>query len=302
VVVPTLNRGGYLVDCLRDLSKQDLPDFEILVVDQSEEEDPVVGALVEDLGPKISYYRVKFRGLPEARNFGWQRAKHEALLFVDDDIRCGPTLLSQHVRALSIPGVGVVAGGIEEPNVGLDAGPRVGHFNPWTGEPKAGFASRGAFDVDHAKGCNFSTWRSVLKEAGGFDERLNVGAALYEELDFCLRASALGHRIYFDGDARLTHLVAPSGGCRVDQVDAYVHALAHNRALIINRHVRTHRTPLAYAHLLRLGLAHAHHYRKPTAILHCVRGALEGIADGRKNTRCTDAASRSLRETIGSDV
>ena len=40
VIIPTLNRYGYLVDVLHDLEGQDYPNFEVLVVDQSAPYDP----------------------------------------------------------------------------------------------------------------------------------------------------------------------------------------------------------------------------------------------------------------------
>src|ERR1700729_3710640 len=46
VVVPTLNRGPFLIDTLHDLLAQKHRPLEILVVDQSREENPVLLGLV----------------------------------------------------------------------------------------------------------------------------------------------------------------------------------------------------------------------------------------------------------------
>lgn len=69
--------------------------------------------------------------------------------------------------------------------------------------------------MDHAPGGNSSVWRPILRDLDGIDEGLQVGAALYEETDFCLRVKRAGHRIYFNGRARVTHLAVATGECRV---------------------------------------------------------------------------------------
>jgi GT2 family glycosyltransferase len=236
-----------------------------------------VAQVLHGLGDLVSHYRVTFRGLPNARNFGWQKARYDAIVYVDDDVRVPPDFVARHLDALCQPRVGVVAGGIDEPKRGHDAGPHTGHFDRWHAEPHRGFASEGRFKVDHAQGCNFSAWRDVIREAGGFDEALNIGAALYEDLDFALRVQACGHEVLFAGDARLTHLVAPSGGCRVDQVGRYARSLGHNRAMVIRRHLRWFEKPSAYARLGRLFVSYAVHYRQPLAI----RDGIEGLTLGR---------------------
>ena len=287
VVVPTLDRGGFLADCLRDLLAQDHRPLEILVVDQSDSVSQEVRRLVEENPRLVSHCHVGFRGLPKARNFGWQRARHEAIVFVDDDIRCEPHLVAEHVRALSMPGVGAVAGGIDEANKPRDSGPPTGTFSRWTATASSGFAAEEEMDVDHAKGCNFSVLREAIRAAGGFDERLGTGAALYEELEFCLRLTRAGWRVRFSGSARLTHLAAPEGGCRVAEVPAYVRSLAHNRGMLIRRHLRWSRMPVAAARLALTGAAFARHYRAPAALVACGLGFLEGMRDGGRRPLVT---------------
>ena len=299
VVVPTLNRGGFLLNCVQDLIAQDHRPLEILIVDQSPEPARALLELAREWPDLVTYHRVGFRGLPEARNYGWQGARYDAIVFVDDDIRCGPDLVLEHLRALRLPGVGVVAGGIDEPGRPADGRVTAGTFRRWTATPLRGFASAAEHDVDHAQGCNFSAWRRALEAAGGFDERLNVGAALYEEADFCLRAGRAGYRVYFSGKARVVHLGAAAGGCRVGDVVGYVRGLAHNRAVLIRRHVRWFEVPTALMRLAIMGCAFAVHYGTPGALPACARGALEGWRDGALPVGCggcqTDLRGRESR-------
>jgi GT2 family glycosyltransferase len=287
VIVPTLNRGGFLADCLADLLAQCHRPLEILVVDQSDRLDAAVREVAEEHPDVISHQRVNLRGLPRARNYGWQRARYQAIVFVDDDTRCGPELVSEHLRALRLPGVGIVAGGIDTLHGRPDYRGRPAVYRRWTATPLRGFASRVEAEADHAAGCNFSTWRHVLAAVGGFDEALSVGAALYEELDFCLRAKSAGYRVYFNGSARLIHLVAPGGGCRVDRVRDHVWALAHNRGMMIRRHGRWYHAPVAAIRLTALGLSHARYYREPGALLACASGGVRGFRDGARVPACT---------------
>ena len=295
VIVPTLQRGDFLADCLRDLAAQTHERLEVVIVDQSDSVPPQVAEALKLLGDRASHYRVNFRGLPSARNFGWQFAKHERLIFVDDDVRIPPDFVTRHLDALSTPGVGIVAGGFDEPKRGHDAGPNTGRFFRHTCNPHRGFAATGRFECDHAPGGNFSTRKSLLAQVGGFDEKLNYGAALYEDLDFSLRAATAGYKVLFDGASRLTHLVAPSGGCRVDQVARYTHSLGHNRSLVISRHLAPAEQATAYAYLLKLFAAYAVHYRNPAAITEGWSGLRIGRAAGQCAPLCTTFGAQHLQ-------
>lgn len=288
VVIPTLNRGHYLTDCLEDLVAQRHRPLEILVVDQSAAESADVAGLVARHAPRIAHHRVDFRGLPRARNYGWRNATHEAIIFVDDDTRCGPGFVTEHLRALRLPGVGLVAGGIDEAGRAADTRRRAGVYRRWTATPLRGFGSTGEYDADHAAGCNFSAWRWALAGAGGVDESLGLGAALYEETDLCLRVKRSGARVYFNGRARLTHLVAAGGGCRVDRVVDYVRALAHNRGVMIRRHGRWYHAPVALARLAALVASYARYYREPGALTAGLTASFGGLRDGTRPPLCTE--------------
>ncbi len=243
IIVPTLNRQTYLLDTIRDLLAQRHSRIEILIVDQSSQDDPALLSLIRRYPELISYHRVSFRGLPLARNYGWQNAKYEAIVFVDDDIRCGPSLVNEHLRALLLPGVGMVAGGVDECMEPKNDVAVPGQFNSWTATPHRGFSAIDEQLVQHVLGGNFSVWRSVLQISGGFDEALAVGAALYEETELCLRVHKCGFDIYFNGKARLQHLAAGNGGCRVADLPTYMGSLAHNRAILIGRNLRWFQNP-----------------------------------------------------------
>jgi phosphatidyl-myo-inositol dimannoside synthase len=290
IVVPTLNRGSYLIDTLHDLLAQDYSPIEILVVDQSSEEDPALLDLVLKHPQSISHHRVPFRGLPRARNYGWQRAKYEVIVFVDDDVRCGSSLVREHLRGLSQPNIGMVAGGIDEGMSFTKESWPPGQFNSWTATPVRNFRANEQCLVQHVPGCNFSVHRSVLRAAGGFDEALGMGAALYEETDLCLRVQRRGFLIYFNGRARLKHLAAGNGGCRVPDLPRYLESLAHNRAILIGRHLRPIQIPFAYFRLLLLFISYATHYRTMDIFAPGITGFLNGVKTAKQSPVCTEYA------------
>lgn len=265
VIIPTLNRKVFLMNTIKDLMQQDYDGkFEIIIVDQSSEIDNECRHLAEHSNNVIRYFYItEFKGLPEARNFGVSKATYEYTLFLDDDIECCHSLLSEHIKCLDKEGVAIVAGGITEKfksNVDVK---RVGYFDFWTATPYRGFHMRQKGFVDHGGGGNYSILTSVFKQVGGTDEYLNYGAALYEESEVCLRVKALGYKVFYNHEAHVYHLAADTGGCRVIDVKKYVNSMVHNRALVISRHLSWYHKPVAILVLLKLVMAYAVNSKNP---------------------------------------
>lgn len=288
VVVPTVDREEFLLNTVADLIAQKHRPLEILIVDQSERTSPAMHSLAGAHATVVTYRRVPFRGSAKARNYGWQHARYDAVVFVDDDIRCGPDLVSEHLRSLLMRGVGLVAGGIDAPGERPDLGPPTGRFVAWTATPKTGFGSAGEFDIDHVQECNFSAWRHAFQKVGGIDEAFDVPAALYEGTDLSLRAKSAGFRVCFNGNARLLHLAAPRGGNRVFDTKRYVWGLAHNRAIVISRYLKWFHLPTAYVRLLLLAASYAVHYRNFGVLDAAWRGIVTGREHAKRPRLCSD--------------
>lgn len=287
VIIPTLNRTEFLLNTLKDLVKQDCNfPFEIVIVDQSLEVDIEVLNFSKNYLFCHYYHITFFKGLPEARNFGWQKAKYDFILYVDDDIACNENLLQEHFNILKNTSVGVVGGHVIEknnPNIGI----KTGVFNKWTANPLAGFHLHGTFECDHGKGCNFSTKREVLEKVNGIDENLTKGAALYEETDFCLRVKEAGYKVMFHSKASVNHLAAETGGCRVPDIKKYIASLVRNRSLIISRHLKGIHKITSTLYLFRLVSAYAFSYKDVSLFKQFFTSLKEGLSVGKRAVVCT---------------
>lgn len=288
VVIPTLNRDEFLFDSINDMINQDYDKYEILVVDQSDNINEKIEELVKNNSEKIRYFRnLGFKGLPQARNFGWQNAKYEIILYIDDDIRADKNLIKNHASCYIDNDVVLVAGGIDEKNRGLDDKEPSGSFNPWTCTPHRGFASKKNQIVSHVPGGNFSIKKDVIITVNGVDETLNIGAALYEETDLSLRVKKLNKKIIFKADARLLHLAADTGGCRVpNDIPKYMFGLSHNRSLVISRHLNWYHKITAYARLLLLGLSYSKADKSFNPLFSTFTGMKAGIKAGNSEVIC----------------
>ncbi len=290
IVIPTLERQKCLMDTVRDILAQTYLRGEVIIVDQSKSRDEALLDFLEKAtlgdGLKIHYYHVNFKGLPVARNFGTLKSGFPVIVYIDDDVNIPVDFLTEHAKAQEASGAAIVAGGIEEKFRKDNPSPtRTGHFNFWTATPIRDFNAKSEQWVYTAPGGNFSVRREAFEKIGGFDERLTLGAALYEETEFCLRARKNGYKIFFAPKARLTHLAYPTGGCRVEEVPDYIWALARNRMFIIYRYLSWYHWPSAAARLSLLILSYFRVSWHPKVILRGLAGILTGLSEARLSPR-----------------
>lgn len=279
VIIPTINRAVVLCDTVKDLLCQNFDRYEIIVVDQSSDINVEVLGLLRAGSVPSRYFKADFRGLPQARNFGWSKARYEIVLYIDDDIRTNDNLVRAHYNAHARTGAAMVAGGIDEARGDSPSAADPGSFDWWTATATRNFSIQRPGWCLHAPGGNFSIRRSVLEAQKGIDEIFSVGASLYEESELALRLSKAGYKSWFEPEARLTHLAVPMGGCRVEQDwPRYMYGLAHNRTIIIYRHLRPWHRPTALLRLLLLGLS----YCRLDSSFSPMKSTLLGFLDGKR--------------------
>jgi GT2 family glycosyltransferase len=207
VVIPTLNRVEILARCLDRLEAQDCPAdrFEVLVVADACEGD-LEGVRAAAYGrPFVTRVsQAAEPGASAARNRGWREAGAPLVLFLGDDILADSSLVSGHLdwhERNPEASVGVLG------DVRWADELHVTPFMRWL-EDGVQFDYRRIDGVDAGWGrfytANVSLKRSLLEEAGGFDQgRLPY---LYEDLDLARRLHERGFRLLYNRSASGEHL------------------------------------------------------------------------------------------------
>ena len=209
VVIPTYNRGDYLLDTIRQVLAQDQRPDELIVVDQTSDYDATTESQLQQWHKQGSICRIRHSppGLAQARNRAIQESNSDILIFVDDDIVLSPGFIQAHRDAYEDPDVLIVAGQILGESRPLHSGD-VDDYElnfPLSHDIQAWVKNMG--------GGNFSVYRRLALEIGGFDQRF-YQTAYCEESDFlfrfCRQYNCLAR---FEPTASLVHLAAQSGGC-----------------------------------------------------------------------------------------
>jgi glycosyltransferase involved in cell wall biosynthesis len=206
VVIPTYRREKVLIDTLRYLFDLTPPVSEIIVIDQTERHDAETESTLHTMAGsgQISWYRVSPPSITHAMNQGLLHAKHDIVLFLDDDIRPAPSLLAAHLGAHLGHPQSLVAGRVIQPwEEGVDQQESdVFHF-----------ASTRPALIGEFMGGNFSISRDLAVRLGGFDENF-VRVAYRFEAEFARRYCGGEKRIVFEPQACIHHLKAGTGGTR----------------------------------------------------------------------------------------
>jgi glycosyltransferase involved in cell wall biosynthesis len=213
LVIPTYNRAPILKRMLTHLLKLDgIGGCEVVVVnDGSSDDSAAVLAQCQHAFPGILRVLTLPNGGPaRARNRGVQAAKHERLLFVDDDVFPRPGMLQSHARLLDEGYTG--SQGILVWHEDIQVSPLIRYID-----------SRGsqfAFDqvknprqleFAHVYTGNFAVLKSAVLEAGGFDERLfnpNVAVAAFEDTILGYSLLRNGAKLALNPEAIADHLHA----------------------------------------------------------------------------------------------
>ncbi|NLX05653.1 MAG: glycosyltransferase [Phycisphaerae bacterium] len=187
VIVIGRNEGHRLVRCLRSVRAADYPAerIELIYVDTNSTDSSCAEA--ERIGARVVRINPDRPCAAAARNAGLRAAKHGLIQFLDGDAVLDASWLKVAAGAMADPELIAVHGDLAE----LD--PRGSIYNFWMHHDWHMPAGK----VDTCGGIVLFR-RSVLLEAGGYDESLIAG----EERDLCCR-------ILRDRDATILHLAAP---------------------------------------------------------------------------------------------
>ncbi|WP_198371449.1 glycosyltransferase family 2 protein [Roseomonas rosulenta] len=198
LVVATLGRDAEVGELLDSLLAQGRSDFELIIVDQND--DDRLGVIEAAYAPRLPLRRLRsaVRHANHARNLGLRHARGEIVSFPDDDCLYPPGVLDRVDAAFrASPALAVLTGPAASPAGGLGSG-------RWRAES-------GAIDLSNV-------WTSVIEfnlflpratalSLGGFDEGMGPGTRFgsAEGNDLVCRAMAAGLHARYDADLRIIH-------------------------------------------------------------------------------------------------
>lgn len=240
VVIPSHQRSTYLRDALHDLDRQDLPTKECLVVLQTQPSEAELEELLQAFKGPLRIFLLDERNASLARNVGLREARHDIVLFLDDDVRIeNPGFLRRHAGNFDDAVLSGVYGQVLEPGQRPD---------PPTGPDDNGKALL-RVPPTHARRCrvrdsasnNLSIRRQWAMVAGGMDANFERGARR-EEAEFNLRYTKRFGPLIFDPEATLVHLSAGGGSRTWGHVRRFVpmhHIVGHWYFLLASIRDRT---------------------------------------------------------------
>jgi peptidoglycan/xylan/chitin deacetylase (PgdA/CDA1 family)/GT2 family glycosyltransferase len=201
IVIPTYQRRDVVCGAVAALSKLQYGGaIELIVV-----VDGSTDGTEEAVKPIATPFSLRVQsqsnsGAAAARNAGAKVARHEILLFLDDDMIARPDLLAQHARSYAA-GADAVLGHMplspESPRNFLSQG-----VADWTNERRDRLAQSDTLSLFDLLTGQLSVRRTVFEACGGFDPRFTQGGSFGDEdLDFGCRLLEGGWRIVFNADA-----------------------------------------------------------------------------------------------------
>lgn len=221
VVVCTRNRPQGALTTVRS-AMNDMPNVEIVVVDQSDSHD--TRWLLEREAPSVRVVASEPRGLAAARNMGVAHAQGEIVAFTDDDCEVLRGWLDAMKNAFARDErIGMVFGKVLAPDYDRGAG-----FVPSYDVPEFIIAERLAQKTKiEGMGACMAVRRDTWRELGGFDEALGSGASFRagEDTDFAVRSLVNGFCVAETPDAMVVHNGFRTWAQGRDLISGYMYGL-----------------------------------------------------------------------------
>ena len=192
VVIPTLNRYEYLKDVFRDLENQTYKNFEVIVVDQTDnfKEEFYKGWKLD-----LKYWYQEEKALWKARNEAIKSAKGEYILLYDDDSLVENDWIEQHLKTLDFFNADL-SSGVSISTIGAEVPVHYSFFR-WSDQLDTG---------------NVLLKKDIFRKIGLFDlqfEKQRMGDG-----EFGLRAYLNGYKNISNPKAKRVHLKVSQGGLR----------------------------------------------------------------------------------------
>jgi GT2 family glycosyltransferase len=244
VVVCTKDRPSSLKETVRGILESDFPDFELHVIDQSED-DLSETALSEWRGdPRLRYTRTGSRGLASARNLGVGIARRAIIAMTDDDCRVPRDWLRNMVSAFSIGDrVAIVFGNVLRAEHDSSTRFVLGYTRA------APFLATGIRDKPQVEGMGACMGiRSAAWSAlSGFDTMLGAGSRFpsSDETDFVIRALLSGYQTYETPEVSVVHY----GFRPLHKANDLIHGYLQGIGAMLTKHLKCGAWPVLYVYV-----------------------------------------------------
>lgn len=273
VCIPTYNRQEDIIQLLRALQTQYFKAFEIVVVEGGDiEKTKMVKEWFKDT-LFIRLFAQKKRGLVNARNEAWKKARGKIVAFTDDDVQPSSNWLKELATTFStvndIGGIGGpsiipkelifrrdLASWLLSKNSIIKKMVKTLHFKIFLeNEPFVinHFFGTGAFsigsmmpkiigkldsllEVDYLDASNMCFSKNILEKVKGFDRDF-AGVGDYSEMDLCFRVKRHGYKLLFNPQAIVYHYPSEKGVFEMRR-DTYYRS--RNLLLFYNKYFRLH--------------------------------------------------------------
>jgi GT2 family glycosyltransferase/glycosyltransferase involved in cell wall biosynthesis len=224
IIIPTKNNVAVLSACIESLAKTTYKNYEVVIIDNESDDAETLEYLRQSQHRvlRIANTDVQF-SFAAINNAAVKQADAEYALFLNNDTEVvAPEWLSQMVGYLGLPGVGAVGARLLYPDGRIQhAGITHGYYNGMAGPAfkllpgwDHGYLSYTmvARNYSAATAACLLTRRDLFISLGGFDEK-NFAVA-YNDVDYCYRLQAAGHRTVYCPTAELIHHEGYSRGFR----------------------------------------------------------------------------------------
>ncbi|MBX9651424.1 MAG: glycosyltransferase [Xanthobacteraceae bacterium] len=193
-----------MVDTVLSILANSHPNFELVVVDQSKDDETFKA--LESLGPdlRLKYLRSKTIGKGDALNAGLQETMGSIIALTDDDCTVPPNWLEEFASVfITYPKVAVAFCCVEAGEYDRAAG-----FVPdfvRTGDRMLTSMQ----DARHVRGlgAGIAVRRDMTEELGGFDPMLGPGSKFHDcdDRDIAIRALLSGHHVFETSTISVKH-------------------------------------------------------------------------------------------------
>jgi glycosyltransferase involved in cell wall biosynthesis len=204
VVVCTRNRGDSAVQALETIFENTYPNYEVIVVDQSTNDETELAIAPFKQYPNFRYIHSETIGTGRSRNIGLLNATGDIVAYTDDDCSVPPDWLEATAKIF-----------IQHPRVALvyfnvEAGPHdteAGYIPDFIVEKNRMLHTLRDSFPGLGLGAGMALRREAFIQMGGFDNNLGPGSKFRaaEDRDIAIRALIFKWWVYHSNDVSLVH-------------------------------------------------------------------------------------------------